>query len=43
MELEQRNPEYAFLFNISSPGHLYYRCGWRPETIHILTSTCVLP
>uniref|UniRef100_A0A6S8KMZ3 U2 snRNP-associated SURP motif-containing protein n=2 Tax=Dunaliella TaxID=3044 RepID=A0A6S8KMZ3_DUNTE len=27
MEEEQNNPDYAFLFDLSSPGHIYYR--WR--------------
>ena len=27
MELEQKSPEYAFLFDLKSPEHTYYRCG----------------
>jgi hypothetical protein len=25
MEEMQNNPEYAFLFDLKSPGHIYYR------------------
>ena len=39
MEEEQKNPDYAFLFDLKSPGHVYYRwvgcpsppfVGWIP-------------
>lgn len=35
MEAEQHNPEYTFLFDLSSPEHIYYRCvppgrAWGP-------------
>jgi hypothetical protein len=36
MEAEQSNPEYAFLFDLTCPEHIYYRwvCGWmRPATL----------
>lgn len=28
MEEEQGNPDYIFLFDLTSPEHLYYRWGW---------------
>ena len=27
MEVEQKSPEYAFLYDLQSPEHTYYRCG----------------
>jgi hypothetical protein len=27
MEAEQSNPEYSFLFDLTSPEHIYYRCA----------------
>ena len=27
MEVEQKSPEYAFLYDLQSTEHTYYRCG----------------
>jgi U2-associated protein SR140 len=47
MERELKNPEFAFLFDLRSPEHVYYR--WRiyslaqGELVHSWQNTDIIP